>query len=217
MCVRLWTKSATVNPWIFMHLVSSPRLKRWAKRRTHLEASHLLFFTDLPRPQDRQRALEQHHGVSEGLRCVSRRGKSMRLSLTICCSIVALAPRSWKQSTKDTRSRLRGHNSGQRRSKIHDHSPDKKLNLVVWWKILLDLIFVITLTFINVFAKEHVQYSMVYWTAVPSSWMAILYPFIKSSDFTWVSMIRSLRDCYCRTKVTLKMQICKDGDNLNAS
>lgn len=33
----------------------------------------LPFSSDYPRPQERQRVLEQHHGVSEGLRGVSRR------------------------------------------------------------------------------------------------------------------------------------------------
>ncbi len=50
------------------------------------------FPSDLPRSQERQRVLEQHHGVSQGLRGVSRRGKLVCLwsfDSTVCCCIGA--------------------------------------------------------------------------------------------------------------------------------
>lgn len=50
------------------------------------------FPSDLSRSQERQRVLEQHHGVSQRLRGVSRRGKLVCLwsfDSTVCCCIGA--------------------------------------------------------------------------------------------------------------------------------
>lgn len=50
------------------------------------------FSSDLSRSQERQRVLEQHHRVSEGLRGVSRRGELVHLwyfDCTVCCCIGA--------------------------------------------------------------------------------------------------------------------------------